>query len=56
MVLIIVPSLSPVSVVSPSLAVTWYVLSASSKYGHTLVASPKQIGSIPVANGSRLPV
>jgi CO/xanthine dehydrogenase Mo-binding subunit len=50
------PSVSPVAVRSPNRAVNSYSLSPSSRKPATLVASPRQIGSMPVASGSRLPV
>ena len=50
------PSLSAVSVRSPSFIRARYALSESSKNCDTLVASPKHSGNTPVASGSKLPV
>ena len=50
------PSASPVLVFIPKHALTQYALSASNKNCENLVASPKHMGSKPVAKGSKLPV
>jgi hypothetical protein len=50
------PSVSPVELVYPNLIKASYVLSASSKNLENFVASPRQMGSKPIAIGSRVPV